>query len=171
MDTAKLEAKLEELAALEDIRRVKHQYLRCVDLKLWDEITRTFTADATASYGTPAMGGKKIELTGRDEIVSFLSGNMGPDIISVHHASQPEITVRGDTAEGTWCFQDTIIATAFNVVIHGAAFYEDRYTRGPDGQWRISHTGYQRTYEATMSTDDLKSFRLTANRWDSGAAD
>jgi hypothetical protein len=165
MDTAALEAKLEELAATEDIRRVKHRYLRCVDLKLWDEITQTFTPDATAAYGTPAMGGKKIELAGRDEIVSFLSGNMGPDIISVHHASQPEITVHGDTAEGTWCFQDTIIATAYNVVIHGAAFYEDRYARGADGQWRIAHTGYQRTYEAMMSTDDLKSFKLTANRW------
>jgi hypothetical protein len=83
----------------------------------------------------------------------------------VHHASQPEITVDGDTAEGTWHFEDTIIATEYNMVIKGAAFYEDRYAREDDGQWRISHTGYQRTYEAMMSTDDLKSFRLTANRW------
>jgi hypothetical protein len=27
-----------DLAALEEIRRVKYRYLRCVDLKLWDEI-------------------------------------------------------------------------------------------------------------------------------------
>jgi hypothetical protein len=156
---------LDTLGALEEIRKVKHRYLRCVDLKLWDEIAGVFTADATASYGTPAMGGKKIALAGRDAIVEFLTTNMGPGIISVHHASQPEITVHGDTAEGTWCFQDTIIATEFRIAIHGAAFYEDRYARG-DGQWRIAHTGYQRTYEATMSLDDLKSFKLTANRWD-----
>lgn len=162
---------LETLAALEEIRQVKHRYLRCVDLKLWDEIAGTFTADATASYGTPAMGGKRIDLAGRDAIVAFLRENMGPDIISVHHASQPEITVRGDTAGGTWCFQDTIIATAYDVVIHGAAFYEDRYAREADGQWRIAHTGYQRTYEAMVSLADLKSFRLTANRWAQAAAD
>lgn len=153
------------LLALEDIRRVKHRYLRCVDLKLWDEIAGTFTADATASYGTTAMGGEKIDLAGRDAIIEFLRANMGPEIISVHHASQPEITVHGDTAAGTWCFQDTIIATGYRIAIHGAAFYEDRYARESDGQWRIAHTGYQRTYEAMMSLDDLKSFRLTANRW------
>lgn len=156
---------LETLAALEEIRQVKHRYLRCVDLKLWDEITDAFTEDATASYGTPAMGGKKIDLASRADIVTFLRKNMGPGIISVHHASQPEITVNGDTAEGTWCFQDTIIATEYRVAIHGAAFYEDRYRRDNDGRWRIAHTGYVRTYEAMMSLDDLKSFQLTANRW------
>ena len=156
---------LDTLVALEEIRQVKHRYLRCVDLKLWDEIVDVFTEDAAASYGTPAMGGKQIDLAGRDTIVEFLRTNMGPGIISVHHASQPEITVHGDTAEGTWCFQDTIIATDYRIAIHGAAFYEDRYARGADGRWRIARTGYQRTYEAMLSLDDLKSFKLTANRW------
>jgi hypothetical protein len=32
----------------------------------------------------------------------------------------------------------------------GAAFYRDRYRCTEDG-WRISSTGYDRTYEATMS--------------------
>lgn len=156
-----------DLEALEEIRQAKYRYLRCVDLKLWDEIAGVFTDDATASYGTPAMGGKKIDLTGRDAIVDFLRTNMGPTIISVHHASHPEITIGDDgtTAEGTWCFEDRIIATEYNVVIQGAAFYEDRYAKGADGKWRIAHTGYQRTYECMFSTDDLKSFKITANRW------
>ena len=59
-----------------------------------------------------------------------------------------------------------MIATEYRVVIKGAAFYEDRYTRSDDdGRWRIAHTGYVRTYEAMMSLDDLPSFQLTANRW------
>ena len=65
----------------------------------------------------------------------------------MHFASQPEIDIDGDTATGTWCFEDTVIATEYRVVIKGAAFYEDRYARGEDGRWRISHTGYVRTYE------------------------
>lgn len=157
-----------KLEALEEIRQAKYRYLRCVDLKLWDEIADVFTPGATASYGTPAMGGKKIDLAGRDAIVDFLRTNMGPGIISVHHASHPEIRISADDpaqAEGTWCFEDRIIATEYNVVIQGAAFYEDRYSQGPDGKWRIAHTGYQRTYEAMFSTDDLKSFKITANRW------
>jgi hypothetical protein len=160
-DTA---AAVQKLAALEEIRRVKHRYLRCVDLKRWDELAETFTADATADYGTPALG-KPIRLASRDSIVAFLRERLGPDIITVHFASQPEIDVDGDSATGTWCFEDTVIATGYRVVITGAAFYEDRYQRGTDGRWRIAHTGYQRTYEATMSLDDLPSFRITSNRW------
>ena len=154
-----------DLAALEEIRQVKYRYLRCVDQKRWDELAGTFTAGATASYGTPALGGKPIMLTGREEILAFLRKRLGPDIITVHFASQPEITVDGGTATGTWCFEDTVIATSYRVVIKGAAFYEDRYAREADGRWRIAHTGYIRTYEATMSLDDLPSFQLTANRW------
>jgi hypothetical protein len=86
-------------------------------------------------------------------------------MITTHFACQPEIDVDGDDATGIWSFEDTVIATAHRVVIAGAAFYEDRYTRCEDGHWRIRHTGYQRTYEAMLSLDDLPSFRLTANRW------
>jgi SnoaL-like domain len=153
-----------DLVAIEEIRQVKHRYLRCVDLKLWDDLAEVFTPDATADYGTPALG-KPLRLAGRDQIVAFLRDSLGPSIITVHFASQPEIVVDGDAASGTWAFEDTVIATEHRVVITGAAFYEDRYRRGGDGRWRIAHTGYVRTYEATMSLDDLPSFRITSNRW------
>ena len=87
-----------DLAALEEIRQLKYRYLRCVDLKRWEEIGDTFTAEATASYGTPALGGKPISLSGRDAIVSFLRGRLGPEIITVHFASQPEIILDGSSA-------------------------------------------------------------------------
>jgi hypothetical protein len=153
-----------DLEAIEEIRLVKYRYLRCVDLKLWDDLADTFTEHATADYGTPALG-QPLRLAGRDEIVGFLRDKLGPDIITVHFASQPEIAVDGATATGTWAFEDTVIATEYRVVITGAAFYEDRYERGADGRWRIAHTGYVRTYEATMSLDDLPSFKITSNRW------
>ena len=153
-----------DLAALEEIRRVKYRYLRCVDLKRWDEMTEVFTEGATASYGTPALG-KPLDLDGRDAIIGFLRENLGPGITTVHFASQPEIDIDGDTATGTWSFKDTVIATQFDVLIEGAAFYEDRYARGADGRWRISHTGYVRTYEVMMSLKDVPSLKFTANRW------
>jgi SnoaL-like protein len=153
-----------DLAALEEIRRVKYRYLRCVDLKLWDEIAEVFTSDATADYGTPALG-EPVRLAGRDEIVAFLRDKLGPGIITVHFASQPEIDIDGSTATGTWSFEDTVIATEYGVVIKGAAFYQDRYALGEDGRWRISHTGYVRTYEMMLSLADLPSLKITANRW------
>jgi len=157
-----------DLVELEKIRRLKYRYLRCVDLKLWDEIQDVFTEDATADYGTPSAG-RPLKLGSRDEIVNFLRDSLGNSIITLHAAGQPEIEIDGEAAAGTWRFEDTVIATEYNVVITGAAFYEDRYRRGArrgaDGAWRISHIGYKRIYEATMSLDDLPSWKLTANRW------
>ena len=150
-----------DLVTLEEIRQLKYRYLRCVDLKRWDELTEVFTPDATVDYGTLAYG-KPLKIAGRDEIVAFLRAKLGPDIITVHSAGQPEITVEGEVARGAWSFEDTVIATEHRVVVKGAAFYQDRYERGGDGRWRIAHTGYVRTYEAMLSLDDLPSFRLTA---------
>jgi hypothetical protein len=160
----------EELRTIEEIRQVKYRYLRCVDLKLWDELKDTFTPDATVDYGTMVFG-QPLRLAGRDEIVAYLRDKLGPAMITVHSAGQPEISVDGSTARGTWSLQDTVIATEYRVVIKGAAFFQDRYERGADGRWRIAHTGYVRTYEAMLSLDDLPSFRFTAKpQADAGAS-
>ncbi|MFC0541780.1 nuclear transport factor 2 family protein [Kutzneria chonburiensis] len=153
-----------DLIALEEIRRLKHRYLRSLDLKRWTEFGLTLTVDATADYGTPVYG-DRLRLAGRDEIVTFMSRRLGPEVITVHFAGQAEIDIDGDEATGTWNLLDTVIATDRQVVIQGAAFYEDRYRREDDGVWRISHTGYDRTYEAMFTQTDLPGFKLTANRW------
>jgi hypothetical protein len=153
-----------DLVALEEIRRVKYRYLRCVDLKLWDEMADVFTPDASADYGTHAVK-ESLNLRGREEILSYLRENLGPNIITVHRCGQPEIEVDGDRATGIWSFEDTVIAMDFKVLIKGAAFYEDTYERGEDGRWRISHIGYTRIYETMNSLDDTPSLRFIANKW------
>jgi hypothetical protein len=45
-----------------------------------------------------------------------------------------------------------------NFMLFGSAFYHDRYRRTPDG-WKISATGYDRTYDATLSLEGLN-FKL-----------
>ncbi|GAA1958404.1 nuclear transport factor 2 family protein [Amycolatopsis minnesotensis] len=152
-----------DLVALEEIRRVKFRYLRCLDLKRWDELAETLTADARARYGTPSYG-EPLEFDGRDAIVEFMRTTIGPGIITMHFAGQPEIDLDGDTAKGTWLLQDKVIVPEHRVVIEGAAFYEDTYRR-EDGAWLISDTGYDRLYESMMSLDDLPGFKLTASRW------
>lgn len=153
-----------DLIALEEIRQTKYRYLRCVDLKLWDDFADTLTEDAVAVYGTRVFG-DPLRLAGRAAIVEYMRTNLGAGIITTHFAGHPEIEIDGDSAAGTWCFDDTIIATEFRVLIRGSAFYEDTYRRGTDGRWRISSTGYERTYEYTVSLDDVPSLKFTANRW------
>jgi hypothetical protein len=158
-----------DLVALEEIRQVKYRYLRCVDLKLWDEMADVFTPDASAEYGTHAAG-RDLSLHGRDEIIAYFRENLGPEITTVHRCGQPEISIDGDTATGTWSFEDTVIAMKFRVLIKGAAFYEDTYERGEDGKWRISRIGYSRIYETMSSLDDTPSLRFIATMWDGPAA-
>ncbi|HVV09532.1 nuclear transport factor 2 family protein [Amycolatopsis sp.] len=153
-----------DLVALEEIKRVKYRYLRCVDMKLWDDVADTLAPEAVADYGTPAKG-KPLQLDGREAIVGFLRENLENALITTHFASQPELEIDGDTAAGTWAFEDKVISVEHGVLIAGAAFYEDRYRRCEDGQWRITHTGYTRTYEYTASLKDLPSLKFTANRW------
>ena len=154
-----------DLVVLEEIKRLKYRYLRGVDLKLWDEVADTFTVDATADYGTHAVGGDGKKFEGRDAILEFLTASLGNGIITVHHAGQPEIEVDGDTATGRWSFTDKVIVPDHKVIIEGAAFYEDTYRRDADGAWRMSHIGYVRTYESMLSWEGNPGFRLLANRW------
>ncbi|WP_248960179.1 nuclear transport factor 2 family protein [Sphaerisporangium perillae] len=157
-----------DLIALEEIRQTKYRYLRCLDLKLWDGFADTLTEDAAAEYDTHVVG-DPLRLAGREAILGYMRANVGPEVITTHLVSHPEIEIDGDHAKGTWCLDDTVVATAYRLLIRGSAYYEDTYRRCSDGRWRISGTGYKRTYEYTVSLDDLPSLRLTANRWSTPA--
>ncbi|TDB98836.1 nuclear transport factor 2 family protein [Actinomadura sp. 7K534] len=150
-----------DLVTLEEIRRLKYRYLRCVDLKLWDEFADVFTEDAVAEYDTPVLG-KTLRLEGRDAIVDYMRGNLGPDKISTHTAGAPEIDIDGDRATGTWSLDDSIILIEQRLLIRGAAFYHDVYRRGADGRWLVEKTGHKRTYEYMVSLDDMPSLKFTA---------
>ena len=152
---------IERLQDIEEIRQVKHRYLRCVDLKLWDELGDTLTDDATLDTGTSAFG-RLAEITGRTEIIAFFRARLGPAMLTGHTASQPEITVDGDTAAGVWAHHETVLATRHRMVITSTGFCEERYVRGADARWRIARTSYVRTYEVMASLDDLPSFKIIA---------
>jgi hypothetical protein len=152
---------IERLHEIEEIRQVKHRYLRCVDLKLWDEIGDTLTEDAMLDTGTTAFG-KLAAITSRSEIVAFFRARLGPDMLTGHTATQPEITVDGDIATGIWSHRETVLATAHRMIIASTGYCEERYERGADARWRIAATSYVRTYEVMASLDDLPSFKIIA---------
>lgn len=137
-----------------EIKQLKYRYLRTLDLKRWEEFAECFVPEATGDYAG-------LVFADRDSLVAYMRENLGEGLISMHHAHHPEITVEyGGSATGTWYLEDKVIVPEMGFVLEGAAFYSDRYVRTPDG-WRISHTGYQRTFEISMSTADLASWKLT----------
>lgn len=147
---------------LEAIKRVKYKYMRCVDLKRWEEIEQCFTDDATAGYS-----GGKYSANGRTAIIEFLVRGLGStEILTSHTVHQPEIDLVSDTeATGVWSLEDTVIHEQFGITIQGSGFYEDRYLKLKDGSWRIQHTGYKRTYEEMFARASIEGLRLTAHHW------
>lgn len=151
---------LEEMDDREAIKALKYAYLRCLDQKNWDELGSLLVEDATAAYS-----GGKYTYAGRDEIVAFVSRNMGREQFhSSHRAHHPEIRLDGDRAEATWALEDIVIDSEWDFLLIGAAFYEDRYVR-VDGRWLIEHTGYRRSFEFTLPTTSIAGFALTASWW------
>lgn len=137
-----------EPADIAAIEQVKYRYLRTLDTKHWAEFADTLTEDVAGDYGSSL--GEELHFTNRADLVDYMRSALGPGIITEHRVTHPEITVTGDEAVGTWYLQDRVIVAEFDFMLIGAAFYHDRYRRTTHG-WRISATGYDRTYEATMS--------------------
>ena len=154
-----------DLIAVEEIKRLKHRYFRSLDLKDWTTFGDCLTEDVRARYGTVAMP-EPVHYDSRDGVVGFMTANLGANVVTVHIANHPEIDVDGETATGSWAFEDTVIATDHNIMIRGAGYYRDEYRRDTDGAWRIAATSYERIYEAMTSLADTPSFTLLANRWD-----
>ncbi len=153
----------EDLVEIELIKRLKYKYMRCLDQKLWDVVGECFTPDATASYS-----GGVYAFEGRDAIVGFLRTSMGSTtMLTSHRCHHPEIDLDQDRsgANGTWAFEDTVILTDVGVTVQGAAFYTDRYVKD-GGTWRISHTGYRRTFEELVPRGSIAGLKVTADWWE-----
>lgn len=144
---------------IEAIKQVKYRYLFAIDTKAWDVLEDTLTEDVTGDYGEDGHQGGNLRFSNRDDLVEFMRSALGAAVLTEHRVNHPEITVHGDEATGRWYLQDRVIMIEANMMLTGAAFYSDRYRRTPDG-WKISSTGYDRTYEATVSLADLPSFTV-----------
>lgn len=136
-----VEARVRKLENIEDIKKLKAKYWRCVDRKLWDEMTEVFTEKATADYGPD------IKLKGRQAIVQFLKSSLGADtVVTSHIGHRPEIEVTGEsTASAIWWLNDYIIMQP-NMKRRGYAFYEDEYSK-KDGVWKIKSTKITTNFE------------------------
>ncbi len=157
---------IQELLEIEAIKQLKYRYMRCVDMKLWDELAGLFVPEATCSYS-----GGRYSYEGRDEIVSWLKKSMEREgFHSSHSVHHPEITLVDPTsATGIWALEDIVIDMDHEIQISGAAFYRDRYVKR-DGEWLIEHTGYDRVFEQVESRRDRPGLKLTASMWSTNGA-
>ena len=135
---------MNELLEIEKIKQLKARYFRSLDTNDWELFADCLTENCSASYSDGML-----KFDSRAAIVDFMSTNMSAEtFLSMHTGHHPEITLGSDgtSASGIWYLQDMILDLENNVRMYGAAIYTDEYDKS-SGEWKISQTGYKRTFE------------------------
>ena len=127
----------------EAIEQLKFAYLRTLDLKLWDEFASLMVPGTTGAYAD-------LVFHSRDELVDYMRSHLTPDMVTLHQAHHPEVTIEGDEATAVWYLHDKVFVPAYDLALEGAAFYDDRMVRTPEG-WKFDQVSYRRTFEVTWT--------------------
>ena len=146
-----IEEVVRRLAAIEDIRRLKARYFRCIDFRLWDEFADLFTDDLEVDFAESTSGPKGKEQFLASVAKHFVTG------YSVHHGHVPEIDVLdADNATGIWPMYDRVESPADSGYVshEGWGHYTETYRRGIDGQWRISRSRLSRIERVVLPKHD-----------------
>ncbi|MEU4680318.1 nuclear transport factor 2 family protein [Micromonospora sp. NPDC023737] len=131
-DVDEIVRRLDELEAVESIKKLKARYWRFVDEKNYDEFVKLFSADPKIMmHGTAWKSPREMASVMRDYIGSSPT---------VHHGHMPEIEITGpDTASGIWALEDIVpFQAGENVPVgyRGYGQYRETYKK-IDGQWLI----------------------------------
>jgi len=139
---------IEQLTALEDIRRVKARYCRFIDTQDWDGFARLFAKDASMTFYD--VGGAVLySFTGRDDfLASTIEALSGARSIHQVHNSEIELTSTR-SALAIWSMEDRVAyaegARRSFRTLHGFGHYHETL-RFVDGQWLIQALELKRTF-------------------------
>lgn len=128
----------DELDAIEQIKKLKARYFRCMDTKDWDGFQDVFAADATMDTTEEAPDLDVV--VGDANIRQFVEGAVGP-VVTVHHGHMPEIEITSPTtARGIWAMQDFLKMPEGSPLgvksLVGWGHYTETYEL-VDGAWKI----------------------------------
>ena len=131
---------IERLAAIEDIRKLKARYFRCMDTKDWDGYARVFAPDAVLDVsGESRVADNEGIVRGNTTIADYVRGQVDP-VTTVHHGHMPEIEITSSTtASGVWSMEDMLRWPDDAPIdeMHGYGHYHETYKK-IDGEWRIA---------------------------------
>ena len=125
----KVEARLQRLEDLEEIRALRMRYHRCVNERIFKEAVDIHTEDALVDFAGQAVA------RGREDIAKlydFLNTNVG--IIRQFPANHM-ISIDGDEATGNALVDARYSQDGKSII--AAASYDEKYRRTEEG-WKIS---------------------------------
>lgn len=141
---------LQQLLAIEEIRRLKARYFRCVDTRDWDGLAGVFTHDVvfdrTAGSSVfdpwtgawnPPLAADPILVEGLEAVLAMVRRAVD-GLTTVHHGHMPEIEIHGEQrATGRWAMSDELRDQQGNLKLAGRGHYHEAYRNDGDG-WRIA---------------------------------
>ena len=136
---------VDRLVALEDIRRLKAEYFRCVDEQDWDALVAVFTPDAETDMRKAVEPADPSLLL--HDAATFVANTSAvlAGVKTAHFGYVPRIDFQSDAeATGVWGMEDWLwVAEGHPFLrfakLHGWGRYHDRYVKTEDG-WRIAAT-------------------------------
>jgi bile-acid 7alpha-dehydratase len=154
-----LARQVQALRDIEEIKRLKHAYFRCIDTANMAELAQLVHPEVTTCY----IGGTyRIELKNREEFLEMIANSFNAESVGRHQGHHPEIDLVSETeATGTWYLHDVFLNFREMVKHEGTALYQDRYAK-VDGRWVIKHQSYERVYEIVERIAKMP--KLTSHR-------
>lgn len=144
MSLEELEKRIQAIEDLENIKKLHQHYIDLMDNLQYKEVLDLFTEDATVEVRN--WGVKR----GRKEIseiyIGILAKNRGTLRSEGHMAVEPDITVDGNTAKGTW-----LIYMLSQPTIQWIQGRNECEYRKEDGKWKISKLKFTRTLASDPS--------------------
>ena len=160
-DIDALARKVQKLEDLEEIKRLKYRYFRCMTDGDHEALRDTLTEDVVTSYSD----GKYV-FDDREKLLRFLIDSHDPkaQVIAYWMAGMPEITLESDTsARAIWAMYHYFFNKAQGFVDEMFVYYDDAY-RKEDGVWRISKTGYTRVINQILDRREMP-YKMKAPPW------
>ena len=139
MSLEDLEKRVKAIEDLEEIKKLHQNYINLMDNLQYEEVLDLFTEDATAEVRNSGVKRGKKELS--EVYLGVLAKARGTTRFDGHMAIEPDITVDGDTAKGTW-----LIYMLFSKpTIQWVQGKNECEYRKENGKWKISKLKFTRT--------------------------
>lgn len=144
MSLEELEKRIQAIEDLESIKKLHQHYIDLMDNLQYKEVLDLFTEDATVEVRNWGVKRGRKELS--EIYIGILAKNRGTSRSEGHMAVEPDITVDGNTAKGTW-----LIYMLSQPKIQWIQGRNECEYRKEDGKWKISKLKFTRTLASDPS--------------------
>jgi ketosteroid isomerase-like protein len=145
MSLEDLEKRVKAIEDLEEIKKLHQNYINLMDNLQYEKVLDLFTEDATVEVRNSGVKRGRKEMS--EVYLGVLAKNRGTTRYDGHMAIEPDITVNGITAKGTW-----LIYMLFSKpTIQWVQGKNECEYRKENGKWKLSKLKFTRTLASDPS--------------------